>query len=96
LSKNVSEAPTNKKTLIYNYGYLKKDREEGKKRTLVTLPAEPYRVEVHPKEKIVNTRIVRTQSKSNKVMKVQSLPREVERVKDTSSHRYGRSEEKRK
>lgn len=49
ITKNMAEQGQSKKNLIYNYNYIKKDREAPSKKTLVTLPSEPYRMESHPR-----------------------------------------------
>ena len=41
-----------KKDIIYNYNYLKK--EAPSKKTLLTLPSEPYRLDSHPKSQLSN------------------------------------------
>ena len=53
VSKNMSINQANsKKDIIYNYNYLKK--EAPSKKTLLTLPSEPYRLDSHPKSQLSN------------------------------------------
>ena len=51
VSRNRTEVSASKKNLIYSYNYGKKDNS-SKKRTLLTLPAEPHRVEVQPQGEV--------------------------------------------
>lgn len=61
IGRHVPESDTSKRNLIYNYNYLKKDRDSTKK-TLVTLPAQPMRAEA-PKDRITSMKVMRANSK---------------------------------
>ena len=60
-----SNQVNSKKNIIYNYNYIKKDIPN--KKTLVTLPVEPYRMQSHPKSQLSNS------NKNSRAMSVERI-----------------------